>query len=254
MSRTGLFVYGFVAATEDRGLDSTGIEYNGVAPPVRIIAYRGVGAVVSDFATTAKVMPTRKNLDCHNRTIRGLLEQGAIIPMAFGQVVRGVPAIQRFLKQNHKGIRGELLRLDNKVEMSLRIRWDVENIFDYFVRQDQELAEARDRIFMRSGTPSQQEKMELGRLFEERLQEERAKHVDQLVEQFRPATADLKVNTPKGEKTVLDLVMLVDRTNVSQFEKQVYEVAEKYPNQYTFDFNGPWAPFSFVELAMQSAA
>ena len=254
MSRVGLFVYGFVSATEDRILEATGVDFNGAPGRVRIVSYEGVGVAVSDYATTAKVLPTRKNLDCHNRVIRGLLDQGAIIPMSFGQVARGVPALTKFLKQNHKSIRQELSRLDNKVEMSLRIRWDVENIFDYFVRQDHELAEARDRIFLRPGTPSQDEKMELGRLFEDRLQEERSKHTEQLVEQFRPATSDLKVNPPKGEKTVLDLVMLVDRKSVEQFEKQVYQVAEAYPNQYTFDFNGPWAPFSFVELELRGQA
>lgn len=254
MSRIGLFVYGFVKATEDQSLDATGVEFNGVMPPVRIMAHEGVGAVVSDYPTLVKIMPTRKNLDCHNRIVRSLLEKGAVIPMAFGQVVRGAPAIARFLKQNHKGIREELRRLENKVEMSLRIRWDVENIFDYFVRHDRDLAEARDRIFLRPGTPSQQEKMELGRLFEERLQEERTKHAEELVEQFRPATSDLKVKTPKGEKTVLDMVMLVDRTQVAQFEQQVYKIADMYPNQYTFDFNGPWAPFSFVELQLRSQA
>lgn len=254
MSRTGLFVYGFVKATEDRALDSTGVEFNGVAPPVRIVTHEGIGAVVSDYPTTMKVMPTRKNLDCHNRIIRGLLEKGAIIPMSFGQVVRGAPAITKFLKQGHKSLRRQLERLDNKVEMGLRVRWDVENIFDYFVRQDRELAEARDRIFLRPGTPSQDEKMELGRLFEERLEQERSRHAEQMMERFRDATSELKVNTPKGEKTVLDMVMLVDRAQVQQFEQKVYQIAEAYPNQYTFDFNGPWAPFSFVELQLRGQA
>jgi hypothetical protein len=168
--------------------------------------------------------------------------------------VRGALAITKFLKQGHKSLRRQLERLDNKVEMGLRVRWDVENIFDYFVRQDRELAEARDRIFLRPGTPSQDEKMELGRMFEERLEQERSRHAEQMMERFRDATSELKVNTPKGEKTVLDMVMLVDRAQVQQFEQKVYQIAEAYPNQYTFDFNGPWAPFSFVELQLRGQA
>lgn len=254
MSRNGLFVYGFVNATEDRTLDLTGVVYNGISPPVHVIVYEGVGVLVSDYPSTMKAMPTRKNLDCHNRIICTALEQGTVIPMAFGQIVRSASAIAKFLKQNYKSIREGLSRLNNKVEMTLRVRWDVENIFDYFVRQDRELAEARDRIFLQAAPPSQQEKMDLGRLFEERLQEERSKHVEQLMDRFRTSTADVKVNPPKGEKTVLDLVMLVDRTKIAQFEQQVYQVAETYPNQYTFDFNGPWAPFSFADLTLRSAA
>lgn len=37
------------------------------------------------------------------------------------------------------------------------------------------------------------------------------------------------------------------------FERKIHEVAEKFPDQYAFEFTGPWAPFSFVELDLQAA-
>jgi hypothetical protein len=252
--RTGLFVYGFIRATEARGTAIPGVEHAGLRSEVTVITVGGIGAVVSDASVRDKVMPTRKNLDTHSRVIREFVALGAIIPMSFGQIVKNTAALEKFMKANTSAISKELDRLDGKVEMSLRVRWDVENIFEYFVAEDRELAEARDRIFSQSGTPSHAEKMELGRLFEEHLTEERSKHTENVLSHVRTTAKDIKVNTPKGEKTVMELVLLVDRQKIGQFEERVNEVAGLFPNQYTFDFNGPWAPFSFVQLELSSPA
>lgn len=250
MTRKSLFVYGLVRAAEDRALGLPGVEHDGERGEARVIAVGDVGAVVSDGPPRgASVMPTRKNLEAHNAVIKSF--RGLIIPMSFGQVAKGAAELQRVLKKQRRAILEELGRLDGKVEMGLRVRWDVGNIFEYFVGEDHELADARDRVFGRSGTPTQAEKLELGRLFEERLAAERTRLTERLVELLRPTAADVKVNAPKGEKTVTDLVLLVPDEAVPQFERRVHQVAETFPGQYVFDYNGPWAPFSFVNLSLQ---
>ena len=45
-----------------------------------------------------------------------------------------------------------------------------------------------------------------------------------------------------------------DHLSGSYSIKRVYQVAGTFPTQYLFDFSGPWAPFNFVELDLQSAA
>jgi len=48
--------------------------------------------------------------------------------------------------------------------------WDVPNIFEYFVDAHPDLKEARDRLFGGASQPSQNDRIELGRMFE-RLRE-----------------------------------------------------------------------------------
>ncbi len=252
MARTGLFVYGFIRATENRVTDILGIDHDGAPGVVYIIAEGGVGAVVSvGPGGDDKVIPSRKNLGSHNRVIQAFL--AAITPMSFGQVVKSEAQIKKFIKTNRAAILGEIDRLDDKVEMSLRVRWDVENIFEYFIQADPELAQARDRVFQANATPSHAEKVELGRLFETRLGEVRTRETDQVIASVEGAVREVKVNVPKTEKTVMDIVVLVDRAGLPQFERKIHEVAEAFPNQYAFEFTGPWAPFSFVELNLQAA-
>lgn len=251
MARTGLFVYGFIHATEDRLTDILGIEHEGVPGRVHVIAEGGVGAVVSvGPGGDERAVPARRHLAAHNRVIQAFL--AGITPMSFGQVVKSEAQARKFIKKNRAAILAEIERLDNKVEMSLRVRWDVENIFEYFVAVDPELAEARDRVFQATEPPTHAEKVELGRLFETRIGEERSRHTDQVVATVQRSAREVKVNTPRTEKTVMDLVVLVDREGLPQFERKVHEVAEAFPSQYAFEFNGPWAPFSFVGLDLQA--
>src|SRR6185369_13564135 len=98
------------------------------------------------------------------------------------------------------------------------------------------------------------DKIERGRKFEERLNQERDEQTDRVVEAFRPYFSELKVNPPKSEKMVMDLAFLVERERLKVFEEQVYQVAGLFPNQYIFDYGGPWAPFNFAGLALRAAA
>jgi hypothetical protein len=136
--------------------------------------------------------------------------------------------------------------------MGLRVVWDVENIFEYLVGRDPELAAYRDRLFGRSSAPSQGERIELGRMFEERRGRERDEHTERVVEILSSCAAEVKVNPPKSEKVVMELAFLVDREEVKAFEERVCEAAAAFPAEYTFDYSGPWAPFNFVELDLET--
>jgi hypothetical protein len=252
MPTPGRYVYGIVRTIEDRDYGCIGLEHAGSPGRVFTVQIRDCAAVVSAYGVQSQVLPLRKNLDPHNRVIREVMKQSTIIPMTFGHVARNEEEVVRLLRRNQKEIRQELDRLDGKVEMSLKVNWDVDNIFEYFVASDEELAAWRDKIFGRSHSPSQADKIELGRRFEELLNREREKQTELVVEAFRPCCSEIAVNPPKNEKSVMDLAFLVDRERTRDFEERVNQVAGTFPGQYLFDYGGPWAPFNFAELDLQT--
>jgi hypothetical protein len=262
----GRYVYGLIRSTEDRDYGEIGLEYDGKAGQVTTLRVGGVGgiggiggvggiaAVVSPYSAREKVSPVRKNLEPHNRVLREVMKTTTIIPMTFGHVARTAAAVEKTLRENREDIEEELDRVDGKVEMSLKVQWDVDNIFEYFLGADPELATLRDEIFGRSQAPVPSEQIELGRQFEERLNHERDEQTERVVESFRPYFSELKVNPPRDEKMVMDLAFLVERGRLKVFEEQVYQVAGTFPNQYIFDYGGPWAPFNFAGLDLSAPA
>ncbi|MBI3071351.1 MAG: GvpL/GvpF family gas vesicle protein [Deltaproteobacteria bacterium] len=251
MPREGRYLYGLARTDKDLDFGAIGLEFAGAPGRVHTVRVDSVAAVVSPFAGTDKVMPLRKNLEPHHRVIREVMKTVTIAPLAFGHVAKSEDAVLSTLRRNRDNIRDGLDRVDGMVELSLKVKWDVDNIFEYFVGLDSDLAAYRDEIFGRAYAPGQPEKLELGRMFEQRLTHEREVDTDRVVEAFGPACSDVKVNPPKNEKSVMDLAFLVPRDGVAAFEECLSEVASGFPAQYTFDFGGPWAPFNFVEIDLR---
>lgn len=248
MATTGRYLYGLVRASSARDFGAVGLPVAESPARVYIVRTGDVGAVVSDFPARERLLPLRRNLEPHNRVIRDIMAETTIVPMAFGQVARSETEVVKALRGNRAAIEAELARLDGKVEMTLRVLWDVPNIFEHIVSEDRELARVRDETFGRSSPPTQGEKIDLGKRFEESLALARRRDTDRLIATFRQYVAEVKENDPKDEKMVAHLSFLVRREQLKAFEEALYQAASSFPDAYVFDYNGPWAPFSFVEI------
>src|SRR5574341_35961 len=141
----GKYLYGIIRTEGDKELGPIGLR----RAQVYTIGFKNIAALVSDHPLT-KIKPLRDSLAFHHQVIKEAIQESTIIPMAFGHIVRSAKEIRRLLEANYPEIDEELNRLCNKVEMGLKILWDVENIFEYFVNRDKELRDFRDTIFGRS--------------------------------------------------------------------------------------------------------
>ena len=245
----GRYLYGIIRTEGDQELGPIGLR----RAQLYTIAFRNIAALVSDHPLT-KIKPSRDNLAPHYQVIKDAMQGFTIITMAFGHIVRSAKEIRRLLEVNYPEIDEELNRLCNKVEMGLKILWDVDNIFEYFVNRDKELRDFRDTIFGRSRQPTQGEKIELGRLFESKLNQERERHAERVLKVLSIYTLDGKVNPPTHEKMVMNGVFLVEKGKEALFEERVHRVAALFDGNFTFDYSGPWAPYNFIKLELDELA
>ncbi len=248
MATTGRYLYGLIRSTDDVDFGAIGLTHAGKRGRVHTLLVDSMGAVVSDFSPGERLLPLRRNIEPHNAVLREVMRTTTVVPMTFGHVARSDEEIRKTLRRHRAAIGAQLDRVAGAVEMGLKVKWDVDSIYDYIVGVDPELAAMRDQIFGRSTAPTQNEKMELGKLFEDRLNRERDEQAERVMEMFRPHVREIRANPPKDEKMVMDLAFLVSRDAQKAFEQRVYEVAGAFPAEYVFDYSGPWAPFHFVDL------
>ena len=123
--------------------------------------------------------------------------------------------------------------------MGLRVTWDVANIFEYMVGVHEELRSLRDRIFRGGRTPSQDDKIDLGRAFDRLLNASRAIHRERISEALQSHVVEIQSNPPRSERDVMNLACLVERDQQLDFEQAVLEVARRFDNNFAFDINGP---------------
>ena len=240
-----LYLYAIAPESNGRSFGSIGLD----GGTVYSITNGRVSAVVSDVPE--KLRPERRQLAAHQEVLKRLMgETAGILPVAFGVVADGPEAIRRILSRNQKPFLEQLHHVAGRVEMGLRVTWDVPNIFEYFVQTHPELRVARDRFFGGHREPAQDDKIELGRLFDRLLVEDREAHTERVVEMLTPSCVEISRNKPRTEREVVNLACLIGRAGREQFETAVFEAATLFDNHYAFDYNGPWAPHNFVDLTL----
>ncbi len=242
----GHYLYAIADAVEGHpGYGAIGI--NGAA--VYTIALGPVMAVVSDLSEK-RLRPERKNLSAHNGVIKTLMEETTVLPVAFGTIADSNKALLKILKTNRATFVEQLDLVRGKVELGLRVVLDVPNIFGYMVGRHTELAEMRDEAIGKQHGLSQNDKIEIGRLFDHLLKQDREEHAASVMDVLGPRCNDIKLNPSREEKEVMHLACLVDRDKQKSFEDGVFEAAKQFDNNFAFDFNGPWAPHNFVSVSV----
>ncbi len=240
---TGRYLYAIVPGSDAKSFDSLGI--NGGR--VYTISDGDIAAVVSDVINQ-KIRPERRHFAAHQGVLKRLLEETDLLPMSFGIISAGSKAVRGFLERNHDALLVELQRVSGKVEMGLKVSWDVSNIFEYMVSTHTELLEARDRLLSSQNKPSQEEKIEIGQLFEDLLTADRERHAGVVEDVIGPKCFEVKRNKCPDERSVMTLACLVGRSSLPDFESVVLQAAGLFDDNFVFDYNGPWAPHNFVEI------
>ncbi len=241
----GQYLYAVASEGALASLNGIGLDQSPLYP----VRQNGLVAIVSDIADR-RLRPERKHLNAHQNVLMQLLESGTPLPMGFGMVSEGEAATRKLLDSYSEDFREQLERVEGCVEMGLRIRWDVPNIFDFLLSRNTELTEMRDviRAVEEKQGPQHHSRIELGRRFEGLLEDEREQVDEQVCGVLERVVKEFHRGKTRAENDILNLACLVDRRRQDEFVARVIEAATAFDANYAFDYNGPWAPHNFVSL------
>ncbi len=243
---TGKYLYAVIQSTVDRDYGPIGID----GARVYLISDDHVAAVVSDFGN-GKIRPERRHIAAHQAVLKRLMQDDTPLPISFGIIAEGAKEIKRILTLNRKSFVKQIQRVYGKVEMGVRVAWDVPNIFEYFVNTHAELRAARDQFLGGIHAPTKDDQIEVGRLFDRMLQYDREELTQKVETSLKTCSLEIKRNPTRNEKEVMNLACLVPRPAIEKdFETAICAAARDFDNNFTFDFNGPWAPHNFVDIEL----
>jgi hypothetical protein len=248
MSTAGTYLYGFANARFQPPADLRGLR----GAPVHVLTFRDIAAVVSSHPVQP-LMPLRSNLEPHHRVVREISSQATLVPAAFGHISETERRLCGVVTDNYDDIREALVRLDRKCEIGVKLSWNVANIFELLVRQDDRLREARDAIFGR-GEPSMHEKLQLGSLFDQTLTRQRERLTAVLLNALERVACDTLCTPPRAEKGICQAALLIERARLDAVQGAVRHAASLFDANFTLEYSGPWPPYSFVRLRLQAAA
>lgn len=206
-----------------------------------------ITAVVS-VTSERKIRPQRKNLAAHQAVVNWVADRCTMLPVAFGLIADDCESIDKVIRSNGDALLSQLQTVDGMVEMALTLRWSVDNVFKYFVSQFDDLKEASIRVAR--GELTRDEQIEMGRLFEQRLTHERERHTDIVFGKLGGLVEKTEPQPMRDEFDILRMACLIKRSDADTFSDKIYSIAAEYSDEYSFAFNGPWAPYSFVSLSL----
>jgi hypothetical protein len=238
-----MYLYAVIGDAQGRTYSDLGI----FGRKVYSIPVGRVAAVVSEVPG-GKIRPEHAHLAAHQAVLKKLMAESTPLPMSFGILADGPETVRKVLSRNQRVLLEQLRRVTGRVEIGLRVTWDVPNIFEYFVNTHAELKLARDRLLGGHREPTQEQKIEVGRMFDRLLNEDRETYADKVEAVLAPQCSEIKRRKCRNECEVMNLACLVERVAMPQFESGVFEAAQQFDNNFAFDYNGPWAPHNFVEV------
>ena len=241
----GIYLYGITDA-EEAPPDLPGID----GGRIETIVEGGLAAVVTPV-DRRRIRAQRSNLAAHNKLLQELTRRQTVLPCAFGTVAGGEDELREFLRANHDSLWRQLALLRGKVEMGLSVYWNTSNVFEFFVANNDGLRQMRDRVFRPGRGPSLDERIELGRMFESLLQQCRQQHTQQVIDALKPCCTEVRSVDAGQEQMIMKLVCLVPKEGQGRFEQGIQEAARAFDDRYCFKYSGPWAPFDFVDVALE---
>ena len=132
--------------------------------------------------------------------------------------------------------------------MAVKLRWQGDDIFRFFVDLHPDLRRRRDACFDGRREPRQIELLELGRHFENLLNREREEKLGIAVAMLRPSSVELKVEQVADKEAMLSITCLVERESEERFGQATTALARKFEDSYEMQIYGPWPPYSFINL------
>jgi len=241
------YLYAIVA---DRAVGDTLTELGAAGignTKVETLVEDGIAAVVSAHQGSS-VRPQRANITAHQKVLSALLVVTTPLPISFGTIAEDTRAVRTALRHSHADLEEALKRVQGKVEMGLNVRWDLANIFEYFVDRHPPLKTLRDTLYAGDRDPPRDRKIELGRLFNQLLEEDRERYTAQVEAVLQGCCAEIRRGEPRKEAEIMRLSCLVGRDAQAAFEATVFKAAQAFDDHCAFDFNGPWAPYTFVDV------
>ena len=243
---TGLYIYAFLVT--DGSCPAVPDSLKGIDGAT--IQFQMAGKLVMAMSPTdaKKIRPQRKNLAAHQEVVTYLAKTHDMLPVAFGLIADDIAQVDKLLASHREVLTEQIERVAGHMEMNVNLRWVVPNVVQYFVERYSDLAEARNIIA--SGTATRDDQIAVGQLLERLVNSEREEHTARFTDLLNGICKEIDIQKPRDEADVMRLACLIPRDAEETFSQAVYKAAELFSDDFSIAFNGPWPPYSFVNLAL----
>ena len=222
------YIYGIISSRPPLALNLNGLGQNPVYP----ISFRGIAALVSDSPGRAYPLDEEHAVG-HEAVVEEVMRSRTILPFHFNSILPGEGEVMGLLQKNYQALKGQLNRLANKVEIGLRILWELPSMPPLI--WPKEMGPGGRYLLSRLAEEKRnRQAMEEGEFFIRRIQ---------MV--LTPLCHEWTIQPFVTDRLLLSGAYLIDRKKADLFRAVVDRIEGKFPD-LKFLVTGPWPPYNFV--------
>lgn len=244
----GKYVYCIIRSSDNRQFGPIGIGEKG--SQVYTLRYGDLAAVVSD--TPIRIYdPTRENILAHEAVNKTVMEDHTVIPMSFGTIFRTTEDILALLESTSQALEDVLDKMENKIEVGLKVLWDREQVVARVEAEDEDIAALKGEVTGETAGSTYFARVQLDRMLEQALEERANAFVEDVYETLAPVAVASRSNKVIGENMIMNAAFLVEREQEEAFDRVVKELGSRYRDILSFTYTGPWPPYNFVNIKLR---
>lgn len=211
----------------------------------------GLAAVVSDLhGDTPEI--SKEVLTGHQRVLEEVMKDRPILPVAFGTICDDADTVRYLLGENASDLCGSLKMVRDRVELGLKVFWNLETILKEVAERDEEVLRLKEHLRRHPELTTLPNQVEAGRAVEAALQRRKDTFTREILSRLACIAAHHCLNEEFTDEMVLNAAFLVDKSQEAYFDKAVNDLGERHKDHLQFLYSGPWPPYNFAQLVVTS--
>ncbi|MEM8725689.1 MAG: GvpL/GvpF family gas vesicle protein [Pseudomonadota bacterium] len=237
------YVYGIVRENEQKTFDIEAI--SGSDKVQTGPANAGLAFISSDIGDK-RLRPSRANIKAHTRVLEEVMKHGDVLPVRFGTLIDSDKVGEQVLEANQDEFARAFDRIQDCAEITLKISWASESIFDEVMETFPALQRERDMLNVQAQSHSA--KIDFGKKVEDAIGQIRAQDNRAINEALAQHLKEVTEGAITGETMVANLSFLVNKANIGWFDAALEKLDVQYRGRWKFAYVGPMPAFSFSDM------
>ncbi len=218
---------------------------------LRTIEHRDLCAVVSDIPLSNQ-RATRDNMTHHTLVLEKILQFQQMLPVRFGVVAKSDSDVEsKLLEYDYWHLREILANLSGKSELSVRVLWQQAEVLKRVLEADKQISQLRDSLVGKPADTIHYQKINLGRMIEAALNQEREHIRNHILETLLPITVDHRQNKLIIDAMVVNVAVLVESQRESEFAAALNRLDDEYKGILIFKYTAVAPPYNFVNISVK---
>jgi hypothetical protein len=235
-------VYGLIKADT---VVPDGLRGLGPSGRVSTIACGRVAAIVGDIPLD-RPLGVRSDLVAHEAVLDAVAARAAVVPMRFPSVVEEDAVVAELLAPNEDYFLALLEELEGCVQFTLMGRYEHDAIVREIVAGDGEIRILSDTVKGLPEDASYYDRVRLGELIVQALDERRRIEGTRIVDRLRPFAVTTTSSPLAAPEDVVNEAFLVERKRQKKFDDAVEEIGKELVGRVRLRLLGPVAPYDFT--------